>query len=171
MKKNNLPYISVIAIGLLIALGGFLASEFTEDPKAEPLIYIGLWISELTGFFMLLLNGTFIRTKYFRILKGVIAIVFVAAIFKIMYLAYSNWIMMIAIMGIIATYFFSFLNKPIKKRLDYLKLAWVIVAYTYGFLTYLHLVRDDYQILQSALMWLAIIDYLKTEREQRRLFK
>lgn len=171
LKKNNLPYITIIGIGLIIALGGFLTSKLTDNYDAENWIYIGLWVSELAGFFMLLLNGTFIKTKYFRILKGVIAIIIIGALFKIMHWEYNSLIMIIGFIGIILTYFFSFLNKPIKNRLDYLKLFWVIVAYTNGILTYLHVIGDEYQILSSSLMWLAIIDYMKTERGKRKLFE
>ena len=171
LKKNNLPYITIIGIGLIIALGGFLTSKLFDNYDDENWIYIGLWISELAGFFMLLLNGTFIKTKYFRILKGVIAIIIIGALFKIMHWEYNSLIMIIGFIGIILTYFFSFLNKPIKNRLDYLKLFWVIVAYTNGILTYLHVIGDEYQILSSSLMWLAIIDYMKTERGKRKLFE
>ncbi len=170
MKTNNLPYITIIGIGLIIALVGFLTSQLTDNYDAENWTYIGLWISELTGFFMLLLNGTFIKSKYFRILKGVIAIIIIGALFRILHWEYNRLIMTIGFIGIMLTYFFSFLNKPIKKRLDYLKLVWVIVAYTNAIFTYLHIIGDEYQVLSSAIMWLAIIDYMKTERQKRRLF-
>ncbi|MFY0604881.1 MAG: hypothetical protein JXQ93_13155 [Flavobacteriaceae bacterium] len=171
MKTHNLPYVVLIGIGLLIALGGFLMSNITDNYDAENWTYIGLWISEIFGFFMLLLNGTFIKTKYFRILKGVIAIIIIGTLFKIMHWEYDRPIMIMGLAGIMITYLFSFLSKPIKRRLDFLKLAWVIVAYTNGILTYLHIVGEEYQILSSALMWLVIIDYLKLEKERGRLFK
>jgi hypothetical protein len=171
LKTHNLPYIVLIGIGLLIALGGFLTSSMTDNYDAESWTYIGFWVSEIFGFCMLLLNGTFIKTKYFRILKGVIAIIIIGVVFKIMHWKYDRLIIIMGIMGIMITYLFSFLNKPIKKRLDFLKLAWVIVAYTNGILTYLHIVGEEYQILSSALIWLAIIDYLKLEKERGRLFE
>ena len=172
LKTKNLVYLIIIGIGLIIALGGFVVSKFTENIESgESWIYIGLTLSEMTGFFMLILNGTFIKTKYFRIFKGVIAIIIIGALFKILHYKYNQIIMIIGFVGIILTYFFSFLNKPIKKRLDLLKLFWVIVAYTNGILTYLHIVGDEYQILSSAIMWLAIIDYLKIESEKRTLLE
>lgn len=74
--------------------------------------------------------------------------------------------MLIGFVGIVTTYTFSFINKPIKKRLDFLKLLWVFTAYTNSLLTYLHIISDEYQIISSAIMWLAIIDYMKTERKK-----
>ncbi|MFA7445178.1 MAG: hypothetical protein WCY89_04475 [Flavobacteriaceae bacterium] len=150
--KNNIFYLLVIGIGLLIALGGFLVSNFTGSFEAENWIYRGLWISELAGFFMLFLNGTFIETRYFRILKAIIAIIIIGALFKIMHWNYGDLILTIGFVGVIITYFFSFLKKPIKKRLDYLKLAWVIVTYIGGILRFLHVISDEYQILTSALV-------------------
>ena len=137
MKINNLPYLIPIGVGLLIALGGFLASNFSDYPEAERWVTIGLWLSELVGFFMLFLNGTFIKTKYFRVVKGLISILFIGVIFKIMHYGYSEYLIIGGFVGIILAYFFSFLKKPIKKRLDYFKLGWVITAYSYNALNYL----------------------------------
>ncbi|GAA3594669.1 hypothetical protein Q4Q39_07000 [Flavivirga amylovorans] len=171
MKTKNYNYVSIIIIGLVIALIGFLVSKFTYSPDAEFWADIGLIISEFTGFIMLIRNGTFIRTKYFRIFKGVFAIIIIGALSKIMHWQYNNVIMIIGFVLAVLVYFFSFLNKPIKKRLDYLKLIWVIVAYSGAILRFLHVINDEYQIMSSAIMWLAIIDYMKIERGKRRLFE
>ncbi len=170
MKTKNYNYVSIIIIGLVIALIGFVVSKFTYSPDAEFWTQIGLTISEFAGFLMLIRNGTFIRTKYFRIFKGVFAIIIIGALAKILHWQYNNIIMIIGFALAVLTYFFSFLNKPIRKRLDYLKLVWVIVAYTGTILKILHITSIDSQILSSAIMWLAIIDYMKIEREKRRLF-
>ena len=152
-------------------MAGYLASVFTEYYDGESWMYIGLWISEMAGFFMLLTNGTFLKTRYFKIFKGVFAIVIIAALFKILHWAYSNELFIAGFIGLTIVYFLHFLKKPIKKRLDYLKLGWVLTAYPIALLKVLHVIGDQYQILPSAIMWLAIIDYLKTEREQRRLLQ
>ncbi|MFI0427953.1 hypothetical protein [Mariniflexile sp. HMF6888] len=171
MRTKNYNYVSIIIIGLAIALIGFLASKFTYSPDVEYWTFIGLTISEFAGFIMLIRNGTFIRTKYFRIFKGVIAIIIIGALFKIMHVPYNNIILTIGFVLCVLIYCFSFIKKPIKKRLDYLKLLWVVVAYPGAVLRILHIINDDYQILSSAIMWLAIIDYMKIEREKRRLFE
>jgi len=170
LKTKNFNYIAIIGIGLVIALIGFLASQFSDNPDAEFWTQIGLGISEFVGFLMLLFNGTFIKTRYFKITKGFIAIILIAALLKILHWENNGLIMTIGFIGIVITYTLSFINKPIKKRLDFLKLFWVFAAYTNSLLTYLHIISDEYQIISSAIMWLAIIDYMKTEREKRRLF-
>lgn len=171
LKKNNLPYLVIIVIGLLTALISFFAFNLTSNLEAEDWTYVGLWASELAGFFMLLINGTLIKTKHFRLLKGSIALIIIGALFKILHWEYHKTLIVIGFLSIVLIYFLSFLNKPIKKRLNYLKLAWVIIAYTGGILTFLHIIGPEYHILQSAIMWLAIIDYLKIEKENRRLFE
>jgi hypothetical protein len=169
LKKNNLPFLIFIVIGLLVALGGFIASEFTDYFEGEYWTLMGLRISEFAGFFMLLANGTFLKTKYFRYFIGLFSIVLIAALFKILHWSHSATLLIIGFIGIKIVYFFSFMNKPIKKRLDYLKLAWVIAAYGIGLLKILNFIGSEYQFLPSAIMWLAIIDYLNSEREQRTL--
>ncbi|WMI68244.1 hypothetical protein [Mangrovimonas sp. YM274] len=170
MKTKNFNYISIIAIGLVIALIGFLASQFIDNPEAEFWTQIGLRISEFVGFLMLLFNGTFIKTRLFKIAKVFIAIILIAALLKILHWNHNGLIMSLGYIGIVATYSFSFFRKPIKKYLDFLKLFWVFAAYTNSLLTYLHIISNEYQIISSVIMWLAIIDYMKTEREKRRLF-
>ncbi len=170
MRTKNYNYVSIIIIGLVIALIGFIVSKFKYSSDAEFWTQIGLAISEFAGFLMLVRNGTFIRTKYFRIFKGVLAIIIIGALAKILHWQHNNLIMVIGFVSAVLVYFLSFINKPIKKRLDYLKLLWVIVAYAGALLKYLHIIGIDYQIMSSAIMWLAIIDYMKREREKQRLF-
>ena len=124
---------------------------------------------------MLVLHGTFIKTKYFRIFKGIMAIVIIGALIKILHWEFQgvngNNILTVGFIGIMVTYLFSFLNKPIKNRLDFLKLAWVISSYSVGILIFLHMIRRDYQIIPSIIMWVAILDYLIMQKKKGKLFE
>jgi hypothetical protein len=172
--KNNFYYVVIIIIGLVISFFALISTFMTENIEAEIWLNRGLVIVELTGFFMLVMNGTFIKTKYFRILKGIVAVVFIGALIKILHWEFygitGNMILLIAFLGIMATYFFSFLNKPIKKRLDFLKLVWVLTRYSIGTLTLLHIIKKEYDIIPSMIIWLAIIDYGIIEYKNKRLF-
>jgi hypothetical protein len=170
LKTNNLFFIIPIGIALLFALGGFLTSYISYSSKAEDLMHIGISVIEFVGLFMLLLNGTFIKTKYSKIAQGIFAIVIVGSLFTIMHWPYGTLILVSGFAGIVIVYFLSFLKKPIKNRLDILKLAWVVVSHANGLLVYFHIIGDEYQILQSVLMWLAIIEYLRAEKRRGRLF-
>ncbi|MEP3228083.1 MAG: hypothetical protein ABJN61_11660 [Flavobacteriaceae bacterium] len=157
-------------MGLLTALLGYLMSfkDSIEDP--ESLIYFGLWVSETAGFLMLLRNGTFIKTKYFNYLKGLFSFVLIGALFRILHWDYSYVFIIIGFVGFIIVYFISFLKKPRHLKLDYMKLLWVIAAYTTGLLEYFHMIGDDYKIISSAIMWIAIIEYVRLERKAGRIF-
>ena len=113
----------------------------------------------------------FIKTKYFRILKAVIAIIIIGVLFKIMHWKFSNLILPLGFIGVIITYLLSFLNKPLKNRLDFFKLTWVIFRYTTGILVLSHLIPRDYQIFGSLIMWIMIFDYSISEFKKRTLFK
>tara|TARA_R110000868_G_C10833443_1_gene759546 strand:- start:163 stop:687 length:525 start_codon:yes stop_codon:yes gene_type:complete len=173
--KNNFYYVAIIIIGLVIALVSLVSMNLTDNLNAGIWFERGLWIGQVAGFFMLVLKGTFIKTKYFRIFKGIMAIVIIGALFKILHWEFQgvngNLLLSIGFLGIMITYFFSFLNKPIKKRLDFLKLAWVITSYTVGILIFLHMIRRDYQIIASIIMWLAILDYSIMEKKKGKLFQ
>lgn len=163
MKVKNQPYFATIIIGLLIALVGYWIENFTSMSTDWNWTNVGLWISETAGFFMLLMHGTFIRSKFFRYLKLVFPIMLISLVFKLMHWPFADVLVITGLLGLILVYFLSFLSKPVKKRLDYLKLAWVLIVYFIGYLNYKHLIGDEYHILGSVFMWLAIIDYFKTK--------
>lgn len=172
--KNNFYYVVIILIGLVISLFAFISTIVTENFEAENWLYRGLTIVEIAGFFMLLMNGTFIKTKYFRILKGIVAIILIGTLVKILHWEFyginGDLILAISFLGVMTTYFFSFLNKPFRKRLDYLKLAWVLSRYTIGTLIFLHVISKVYEIIPSIIIWLAILDYCVEEYRNKRLF-
>ncbi|QLE01787.1 hypothetical protein HX109_09540 [Galbibacter sp. BG1] len=173
--KNNFYYVTIVIIGLVIALASFVSINLTNNPNAEVWFERGLWIGQTAGFFMLFFNGTFIKTKYFRILKGIIAIIIIGALIKILHWEFQgvsgNNILTVGFIGIMITYFFSFLNKPIKRSLDFLKLVWVITSYTIGILIILHVIRKDYRMIPSVIMWMAILNYFILENKKGKLFE
>ena len=169
MIKDNLSFLVIIVLGLLVALAGFLMVEFFDRPDAYSMINYGIWGAELAGFFMLLANGTFIKSKYFRYAKGIFALVILGALFRILHWDYSAYLIMAGFLGIMICYVLHFIKKPVKKLLDYYKLAFVLIHYPMAVLRYLHVIGDDYLIMSSAIMWLAIIDYLKTKKRRGRL--
>ncbi len=170
MKNNNFYYVVIIIIGLVIAGTSFISTLTTDNTNAEVWLHRGVIVAGIAGVFMLLMNGTFIRTRYFNMLKGVFAILVLGALVKMMHWGYDNILMTIGFAGIVVVYFLSFQKKPVKKRLDYLKLAFVIVTYVISILDYLHFIGDEYNYLSKSLLWLAVLDYLLIEKKAGRLF-
>jgi hypothetical protein len=149
---------------------GYLMSFSESIEDSHSLMYFGLWVSETAGFLMLLRNGTFIKTKYFNYLKGFFSFVLIGALFRIMHWDYSEVFIIVGFLGFIIIYFISFLKKPRHIKLDYMKLLWVITVYTTGLLEYFHMIGHDYKIISSAIMWIAIIEYVRLEKKAGRIF-
>ena len=172
--RNKLLLI-LIGLGILTAFIGIIVEYVTTDFETAELglslFDFGLWISGTLGFLLLVLNGTFIKTKYFKIAQGIIAIIIIGALLKILHwTSYANLIIIGGLIGIMVLYFLSFVKKPIKKRLDYLKLIWVIVSYTLGILSFLHLIKRDLTEISNYILWLAVIDFAVSGLKSGKLF-
>ena len=173
--RNKLLLI-LIGLGILTAFIGIVIANVTTDFQTAELGFslfdFGLWISGILGFILLIVNGTFIKTKYFKIAQGVIAVIIIGALLKILHwTSYANLIIIGGLIGIIILYFLSFLKKPIKKRLDYIKLIWVIVSYTLGILSFLHLIKRDLTEISNYILWLAVIDFAVSGLKNGTIFR
>ncbi len=116
MKKRLIFAIAVavvlaIAIGLVIldsALSSF-ASDFLEGVRAG-------------GFLVMLLTGTFITTRYFKITLILAASIVISTLLAVTYYPSADVIPIIALAGILVTYLIYFLGKKPKTLLDLMKL-------------------------------------------------
>ncbi len=173
---TNRAFLIIIGLAILVAFIGMImtniASDYATISLAWDMFDYGLRIGGFTGFIMLLINGTFIKTKYFRIAQGLFAFVVIGALLKILHwTSYSDLIIIVGVIGIALVYFFSFYKKPIKKRLDYLKLVWVLANYTFAILVFQHLIRREYTEVGNYLLWLVIIDFAVTGLKNKTLFR
>ncbi|MES2575249.1 MAG: hypothetical protein V4572_09925 [Bacteroidota bacterium] len=173
---NNRIFLIIIGIGILSSFIGitltYTSSDYETIELGRTTFDYGLRISSLIGLIMLLYNGTFVNTKYFKIVQVIVALVIVGALLRIMHwIPYTDHIIIIGLIGIAISYFLSFLNKPIKKRLDYLKLTWVITTYTLASLILLHLINREYSELGTYILWLTIIDFAVTGQKNRTIFQ
>lgn len=162
MKTKH--YTWLILTLLLFALVGRLLFSFSSDYElietGNILETYSLNIAYLLGWFMMLSKGTFIRTKYFRITQGLISIIIVGALLKIMHWSsYANHIIVFGLLGILISYSISFYRKPIKKRLDYLKLTWVILLLSSTILIFLRVLSRDYRLVADIVFWILLFDF------------
>lgn len=146
-------------------------SAFTTVSDSDFLLTIGLWLIEVAGMFLLLRNGTFLKTRYSRIAMGLTALMIIGALFKIMHWSFQNILLLIGCIGIVFSYLLYFVQKPIKKRLDYLKLAWVVIKYVGALFAINHIITTEYQILTLVLMILALMDYMLPKIKNKTLFE
>ena len=85
-----------------------------------------LSIINLTGALYLLQSGQFFKTKFFKIASLFIAAYIIGILFKITHFVFANELITISSVAILLLYVKYFTTKPVKNRLEYLKLAWVV---------------------------------------------
>ncbi|TCP27875.1 hypothetical protein EV195_10134 [Tenacibaculum skagerrakense] len=158
------PYIYVILLLLICVFVGRLLTVFNSDYE---LIETGsimenfcLNVAYVAGWVLMLSNGSFIKTKYFKITQGLMSIIIVGALLKIMYWTkYADYLIVFGLAGILIAYSISFYKKPIKKRLDYLKITWVILLISCIILIFLHVLPIDYRLIADVVFWIVLLDF------------
>jgi len=173
---SNRAYLTITGISILVAFIGILLFNFSDElntvERGWSMFDYGLRIGAFSGLVLMITNGTFIKTRYFKIAQGCIAIIIIGALLKILHwTTYANLIFVVGLLGIMTSYILSFIKKPIKKRLDYLKLLWVIVSYISGILVFLHIVSRDYSEIGTYIFWLVLIDFCYANLRNGKLLK
>ena len=168
---NNRTFIVLIILGVLMSLTGLFLYNFTTVSNSDFMLSIGLWLIEIPGMFLLLYNGTFLRTRYSRIAIGLTAVMIMGVLFRIMHWSFQNILLFIGCVGIVFSYVLHFVQKPIKKRLDYLKLTWVFIKYIGGLFAINHIITEAYYRLTLVIMILAVMDYILPRIKDKTLFK
>lgn len=171
MINYNQTLTILIILGVVMSLTSLFLSVFVTISDSDFLLTIGLWLIEVAGMFLLLRNGTFLKTKYSRIAMGLTGLMIIGALFTIMHWSFQNILLLIGCIGIVFSYLLHFVQKPIKKRLDYLKLLWVVVKYIGGLFALNHIITTEYQILTLVLMLLALMDYMLPRIKNKTLFE
>lgn len=131
------------------------------------ILQIFLVCLEIFGLFLLLYMGTFIKTKYFKYSKGMLAFVLLGAVLKIMHWPFNNFIIIIGFLGVLVFYIMSFLKKAIKKRLDYLKLIWLLFFVLCKLSVLFHIIKRDYLVISQVIMFFVLLDYFREELQKR----
>lgn len=169
MKNLNKIYLFFLLLGILIAFCSFILSFFSPI-YSEDWIDFGLNVSYLSGFLLLLMNGTFIKTKYYNYTFIFISMLLLGLLLKINHWPLSNLLIITAYIGIVTFYTISFFKKTIKKRLDILKLVWVSLESCCNLLIFLHIITEKFTILPQVLLFLMIFEFLRVEKQKGKLF-
>lgn len=157
-------------LGIVVAFGSFILSFFTSF-NSENWIDFGLNISYLSGLLLLLMNGTFIKTKYYNYSFLFISMLLIGSLFKVNHWPLSNLLITTAYIGIVILYSISFFKKPIKKRLDILKLIWVLLEFCSNLLIFFHIISNEYSTIPMVLLFLMVFEFLRIEKQNGKLFR
>ena len=124
-----------------------------------------LSIINLTGALYLLKSGQFFRTKYFKIAALFISAYLIGLLFKITHFVFANELITISSVAILLLYAKYFTTKPVKNRLEYLKLVWVVSTFGISLIRILHLTILDLHIIPPVIMSFIILEFFRKEKE------
>jgi hypothetical protein len=162
--KNKL-LVAIITLGFLLIITGFL-NILTEE-NSNLLIDSGFTISIVGGFLLLLINGTFLKTK---LSKLSFAIYLIGALFKIMHWPFAGPILAIAFINMIVFYSIHFYQKTNKTHIDSFKLIVFILLIIGKSFSILHLPYSwEIQYMSEFIFLLFIVYYIITERKNGKL--
>ena|SRR5690349_5627483 len=115
--NKRLIFASAITIALLLAIA---LAEFSSTLSRYAFSF--LQTVQLLGLIEMVINGTFITTRYFKITLALLAIFFVGALLSMVHPTSSDIITLCSIIGIFITYSIHFSRKKPKTFLDIMKL-------------------------------------------------
>lgn len=170
LKNLNKTYLFFLFLGIVVAFGSFILSFFTSF-YSEDWINFGLNISNLSGLLLLLMNGTFIKTKYYNYSFLFVSMLLIGSLFKVNHWPLSNLLITSAYIGIVILYSISFFKKPIKKRLDILKLIWVLIEFCSNLLIFFHMISNEYSTIPMILLFFIVFEFLRIEKQNGKLFR
>ncbi len=172
---SNRIFLIIIGLSILTAFIGIIlantASENETIQLGSQMFDYGMRIGSFVGLILLMVNGTFVNTIYFKIVLGLNTYVIIGVLIKIMHWSYADFILISGMISIASLYSFYFFKKPRKTRLDYFKLIWVFVSYTSVILGLMNMIELEFTKISNYLLWLAIIDFAVTKKKNGTLFK
>jgi hypothetical protein len=134
MRLKPLLYITVGFLGLAIC-GAILKFLFLLS-IGETLFNIGMSCAQVVGLILIVVNGSFITNRKTVRIMGIFAILPVLGYFLQWYSRPSGiFLQLLGLLLILTLYAKSFLHKPTKEVLDYLKLIWISSKIATSFLT------------------------------------
>ncbi len=171
---SNRFFIIFISISLLIAVIGLMIKIFASEASVHEfglkMFEYGLNISTICGLILLAVNGSFILSKFFDIAKGLLLIIMLGLFLRLNHwTSYANAVMVTGIASILVCYLIHFLKKDKKKRLDLLKLIWVIVHLLHIISSVLSLEKELYLDISYYLLWILIIYFIVSSTRNKTL--
>ncbi len=150
-----------IGIGMVGPFQSLLRLQIIELSPLFPVFKICLAIGSLGGLSLMIKDGTFIETVFFRITLAFISIIIVGAMFKFIHWPGANLMLIAGFICIPPAYLISFVGKFDKQLLDYLKAIWVVANYTIGILILMNWIENYYTIIPTTLLLITYLMYLK----------
>lgn len=134
-----------------------------------------LFVAQVIALIMMLVNGIFMNTLFFRISIIASIAVFIGAALKIMHLPGADQTILISFLIIPLIYLIHFILKKEKGHLDILKLMTVFAFFILPPLVMLYIIPRDYtnsvRIFNYVIFWSTFVDFLVVGLTKRTLFQ
>ncbi len=161
---SNNTLIVLILLSLVCALIGLCLNFFNgESSLGYILIERGIGTGQLIGIFMLLSNGTTLKTLYWKLILVFIPIILLGTLFKIMHWHLADPLLLVGLFAIPSIYFIRFITKKERGHLDILKWLWVLTAFVFSALILMHWLSKSYSTIPVIVLWVTICDFIVLE--------
>ena len=168
MYINNRVLLFSIGILLTITL---LFYAFPAETTNGSLVETFLTIAQILTLVLLVQNGTFIKTVFYKITLVGLGLLIIGSLFKIMHWEGAKVLLITSFALILGSYGFHFIKKVSKKCLDWLKMSWVLVRIAGSFLTIFHLPYGrEILYVSQVIFTLALLDFIYSGIKSRTLF-
>jgi len=169
----NKFFIGVVAVFLVLAATGF---SFSSDWRFWGSYSEGfLSGGEIVAIFIMLANGTFLKTRYFRSSWLVLAIFSAGVVLQFLDSPVAQKVKQSAFLILFVLYAVHFIVKTPKGHLDILKLLTAFFFLTPTALILFRIVPERFEVplltMGHAIVWITFVDFLVTEFLTKRLFR
>jgi hypothetical protein len=134
-----------------------------------------LIIAENLGLIMMLVNGTFMHTRYFQIAKALVCVIVLGALFKILHYAGADQLLLFPFPILWLLYVIHFISKKTKNFLDILKVIMLLAVLLPQPLVILHMISYETKIvlfiISDILFWITFTYFIVSGYNRKILFK
>jgi hypothetical protein len=161
-----------IIVLLCLALAGVLTHS-----ESVLTAYSGGFLTVATdmAILMLLVNGTFISSRYSKVAFAFILLVIIGIIFKILHLPGADQLLLFSYPALWLVYFIHFLSKKPKTLLDVLKVLTLLFFLIKPLLSSLRLIsiesREVLLWINHLFLWSTFLYFMVTKYREKILFK
>jgi len=164
--------LALIALFLILSLIGYYTSlNITLTIYRNELVSI----AENVGIIMMLVNGTFVSTRLFKIALFVLGLIVLGFLFKIMHMPGADELLIYPFIILFCLYVVHFTNKKSKRRVDKLKVAMLISFLVLPPFIMLHVISEEHRevivLISHGLFWITFLDFLYTSYKEGVLLK
>jgi hypothetical protein len=158
--------LAVMALLLILAFIGYTSLSDTFTIYRSELVTV----AENVGIIMMLVNGTFIDTRLFKIALFIVGLIVLGVILKILHMQGADGLLLYPFILLFCLYLVHFINKKSKRRIDILKVVTLVSFLVLPPLIVLHIIseeiREVFVLISHTLFWLTFLDFLYTSRKE-----